>query len=202
MIKSFADTRTQELFVTGAARRFPAQLAGRAARKLEYVNLATSLTDLSVPPGNRLHALKGDRKGQYAISINDQYRICFRFDDGDAHDVEVCDYHEQENQMSVPNNRPMKRRPTHPGDMLGTDFLPEYGLTVATLAEAIGVSRQSINELLRGRRAVTPEMALRFARLFGNSPEFWLNAQRAVDLWDATQTLKREMARITPLQIA
>jgi len=104
--------------------------------------------------------------------------------------------------MSVPNTRPMKRRPTHPGEMLREDFMPDYGLTVAGLAEAVGVARQSINELLRGRRAVSPEMALRLSRLFGNSPEFWLNAQRAVDLWDATQALKNAVARIKPLRLA
>ncbi len=104
--------------------------------------------------------------------------------------------------MSVPNTRQMTRRPTHPGEMLREDFLPDYGLTVASLARAAGVSRQSINELLRGRRAVSPEMALRLSRLFGNSPEFWLNAQRAVDLWDAADALKKEMARIKPLRVA
>ena len=104
--------------------------------------------------------------------------------------------------MSLPNNMRMKRRPTHPGAMLGEDFLPDYGLTVSRLAQALGVSRQSVNELLRGRRAVSPEMSLRLARLFGNSPEFWLNAQRAVDLWDAAQTIKEEIARIKPLRIA
>lgn len=93
VIKSFADRRTQELFVTGKTRRFPPDVAKRAARKLEYVHLATRLDDLRVPRGNRLHALAGDRQGQYAISINDQWRICFRFIDGDAYDVEVCDYH-------------------------------------------------------------------------------------------------------------
>lgn len=93
MIKSFADKLTQELFVTGKARRFPQDVAKRAARKLEYVHLATKLDDLKVPPGNRLHALKGDREGQYSISINDQWRICFRYFDGDAYDVEVCNYH-------------------------------------------------------------------------------------------------------------
>jgi addiction module HigA family antidote len=104
--------------------------------------------------------------------------------------------------MSVPNNRELTRRPTHPGEMLREDFLPDYGLTVAGLAEAAGVSRQSVNELLGGRRAVSPEMALRLGRLFGNSPEFWLNAQRAVDLWDAAQSIKREVARIKPLRVA
>ena len=85
MIKSFADRRTQELYATGQAKR--------AARKLEYVDLAIQLDDLKVPPGNRLHALESDRKGQFSISINDQWRICFRFIDGDAYNVEVCDYH-------------------------------------------------------------------------------------------------------------
>jgi proteic killer suppression protein len=93
VIKSFADRRTQELFVEGKSRRFPTDIISRAIRKLDYVNLATEINDLRVPPGNRLHALSGDRSGQYAISINDQWRICFRFDDGDAFDVEVCDYH-------------------------------------------------------------------------------------------------------------
>ena len=104
--------------------------------------------------------------------------------------------------MSIPNSGRIKRRPTHPGEMLREDFLPDNGLTVSHFAEAMGVSRQSINELLRGRRAVSPEMSLRLARLFGNSPEFWLNAQRAVDLWDAAQAIKKDVARIKPLRIA
>jgi addiction module HigA family antidote len=103
--------------------------------------------------------------------------------------------------MSI-SNTGMNRRPTHPGEMLREDFLPDYGLTVAGLAEAVGVSRQSINELLRERRAVSPDMALRLARLFGNTPEFWLNAQRAVDLWDAGQVIKKDVARIKPLSAA
>ena len=93
VIKSFADRRTQELYATGKGKRIPADLAKRAARKLEYVDLATRIDDLRVPPGNRLHALTGDRKGQHSISVNDQWRICFRFVDGDAYDVEFCDYH-------------------------------------------------------------------------------------------------------------
>lgn len=93
MIKSFADKRTRDLFVDGKAKRLPPELAKRAARKLEYIDLATRLDDLKVPPGNRLHALKDDRAGQHAIAVNDQWRICFRFVAGDAFDVELCDYH-------------------------------------------------------------------------------------------------------------
>ena len=83
--------------------------------------------------------------------------------------------------------------------MLREDFLPDYGLTTSSLAAALGVSRQTVNEILRERRAVSPEMALRLSRLFGNTPEFWLNAQRAVDLWETTRKLKTAVARIQPL---
>jgi proteic killer suppression protein len=93
MIKSFADRQTQELYATGRSRRFPPDIAERAVRKLEYIDLATRLDDLKVPPGNRLHELGRDRAGQHSISINDQWRICFRFVDGDAYDVEITDYH-------------------------------------------------------------------------------------------------------------
>ncbi|MGE0822949.1 MAG: HigA family addiction module antitoxin [Candidatus Binatia bacterium] len=104
--------------------------------------------------------------------------------------------------MSIPNNRQRQVRPTHPGEMLREDFLPDYGLTIASFAKALGVSRQSVNELLRERRAVSPEMALRLARLFGNTPEFWLNAQRAVDLWEAERKVKTKVERILPLDAA
>jgi addiction module HigA family antidote len=103
--------------------------------------------------------------------------------------------------MSITNTG-IRRRPTHPGEMLREDFLPDYDLTVSGLAEAIGVSRQSVNELLRARRAVSPEMALRLSRLFGNSPEFWLNAQRAIDLWEAGKAIRGDMRRIRPLSAA
>ena len=93
MIKTFADEQTQQLYLTGKARRVPPEVVKRAARKLEQVNAAVRVEDLMVPPGNRLHLLEGDRQGQYSISVNDQFRLCFRFADGDAYDVEFCDYH-------------------------------------------------------------------------------------------------------------
>lgn len=104
--------------------------------------------------------------------------------------------------MTIPNTDGMQRKPTHPGEMLREDFMPDFGLSVTGLAESLGVSRQSVNELLRERRALSPEMALRLARLFGNSPEFWLKAQRAVDLWIAAQSIQAEVERIKPLHAA
>ena len=104
--------------------------------------------------------------------------------------------------MSIPNKRVRKVRPTHPGVMLREDFLPEYGLTVSGFAKSLRVSRQTVNELLRERRAISPEMALRLSCLFGNSPEFWLNAQRAVDLWEANRSIKGTIDHISPLTAA
>ena len=93
MIKSFADKQTEQFWVTGKLRRLSPDIARRALRKLSAINAAEQVEDLRVPPGNRLHALGGDRAGHHSISINDQWRICFRFHGGDAYDVEICDYH-------------------------------------------------------------------------------------------------------------
>jgi addiction module HigA family antidote len=116
-----------------------------------------------------------------------------------CHETRYDPIDSQERRMAISNNSGIQRKPTHPGEMLREDFMPDYGLSVTALAEAIGVSRQSVNELLRERRAVSPEMAIRLGRLFGNTPEFWLNAQRAIDLWIATQTIKDEVEQIKPL---
>lgn len=103
--------------------------------------------------------------------------------------------------MSIQNTG-MKRRPTHPGEMLREDFLPNYQLSVSGLAESVGVSQQSINELLLERRAVSPEMALRVARFFENSPEFWLNTQQSVDLWDTAKAIEKDISKMRPLNVA
>jgi len=93
MIKTFADRQTAELYETGKSKKFPLEIWKRSLRKLEYIDLAACLGDLKVPPSNRLHELGRDRKGQYSISVNDQWRICFRLFDNDAYDVELTDYH-------------------------------------------------------------------------------------------------------------
>ena len=93
MIKTFADRHTKEMYETGKSKRLPPAIWKRALRKLEYLDLATTLNDLKVPSSNRLHELERERKGQFSISINEQWRICFRFIDGDVYDVEITDYH-------------------------------------------------------------------------------------------------------------
>ena len=93
MIRSFADAETERLWRTGISRRIPPDVRERVRQKLAMVDAAIRLGDLASPPGNRLEPLKGDRKGQHSIRINDQFRICFRWSSGDAYDLEVTDYH-------------------------------------------------------------------------------------------------------------
>lgn len=93
MIRSFADKETKAIYHRDRSRRLPAALLRPALRKLLILDAATALDDLRVPPGNRLELLRGDRAGQHSIRINDQWRICFRWHDGNAHDVAIVDYH-------------------------------------------------------------------------------------------------------------
>ena len=104
--------------------------------------------------------------------------------------------------MAIPNSTKIERRPIHPGEILREEFLPDYGLTASGLAKALGVSRQSVYELLRERRSVSPEMALRLSRLFGNTAEFWLDLQRNVDLREAETAIGDGLERIDPLRFA
>jgi proteic killer suppression protein len=93
MIRDFKDRKTEALFLSSKVRGFPPDILERARRKLAAVNAANTLDDLKVPPSNRLELLKGDRAGQHSIRVNEQWRICFRWIDGDATEVELCDYH-------------------------------------------------------------------------------------------------------------
>ncbi|WP_028950314.1 type II toxin-antitoxin system RelE/ParE family toxin [Sulfurihydrogenibium subterraneum] len=93
MIKNFIDKDTEKLYRTGKSKKFPPEIWERAVRKLDMLRRSKSLEDLKIPPSNRLEALRGDLEGFYSIRINDQYRIIFRFKDGDAYDVGIVDYH-------------------------------------------------------------------------------------------------------------
>lgn len=93
MIKSFADKETQKIWNLQRSKRLPMDIQQRALNKLAMISRAADLNDLKIPPANRLEALKGDRSEQFSIRINQQWRICFLWEDGDAHDVEITDYH-------------------------------------------------------------------------------------------------------------
>lgn len=93
MITSFESEEAATIWAGDVSRKLPQDIQRSALRKLEILNAATDITDLRTPPGNRLEALKGGRVGQHSIRINDQWRICFLWRDGSAHDVEIVDYH-------------------------------------------------------------------------------------------------------------
>ena len=93
MIRSFVDKQAERIFRRERSRKLPQDLQRRALRKLRMLDAAQVLADLRVPPGNRLERLSGDREGEYSIRINDQFRICFVWRDGDAYRVEIVDYH-------------------------------------------------------------------------------------------------------------
>jgi addiction module HigA family antidote len=101
--------------------------------------------------------------------------------------------------MTILNTLKREIKPTHPGEMLRDDFLPDYGLTPEMLAKALDVPISAVNELLNEQSSMTPAMALRLSKLFGNTAKFWLNAQQAVDLWYAEQKIRESLAHIRPL---
>lgn len=93
MIRSFADKETESLFRTGKSRKLPPDILRRAVLRLNQLEHATDIHELRFPPANRLEALHGDRSGQWSIRVNSQWRVCFRFVDGDVFDVHITDYH-------------------------------------------------------------------------------------------------------------
>ncbi|HEX6866610.1 MAG TPA: type II toxin-antitoxin system RelE/ParE family toxin [Caulobacteraceae bacterium] len=93
MIRSFADRETERIWAGGRSRRLPPDIQTSALNKLRLIHRAQRLEELKIPPGNRLEALSGNRRGLHSIRINSQWRICFRWRNGDAEDVEICDYH-------------------------------------------------------------------------------------------------------------
>ena len=92
-IKSFKDKETEKVFGTQFSKRFPPEIQRRAVKRMKTLNAAAKLGDLAALLGNHLEALRGDRKGQHSIRINDQWRVCFIWKDGEAHAVEIADYH-------------------------------------------------------------------------------------------------------------
>ncbi len=176
MIKSFKDRDTERLFLRERVKRFGPDIQRLGLRKLRMLDAATLIEDLRIPPANRLERLRGDRAGQHSIRINRQWRICFVWRSGDAHDVEIVDYHQERNmaRTTLP--------PVHPGEVLFEEFLEPMEISQYRLAKDISVSPRRINEIVHGKRAISADTALRLARYFGTSDRFWLNLQTSYDL--------------------
>ena len=162
---------------------------------------------LRAPPGNRLEALRDNRRGQHSIRVNDQWRICFVWHDGSAWNVEIVDYLLRGGTAVTIKREDVDRRhigfsdvasgrvlaPVHPGEVLREEFLTPMTLSVYRLARALKVSRPRLNDLVLGRRSVTIDTALRLGRYFGTTPEFWINLQTRYDLDVAERTVRHQI---------
>ena len=206
MIRSSKNPGARDVFdgidSEAALKTLPRELHENARRKMDLLNSAVSLQSLSLP-GLRLEALGGDQKGQHSIRINKRYRICFKWEKGVRSRPKVgintglSRTDEKEQHM---RRLPKHRRPSHAGEVLRENFLELVGLTQKEAAQRLRISYPRMNELVNGKRRVTPETALRFGRLTGTDPAFWLNLQQAVDLWDVLQSkIAEEIEEIEPL---
>ena len=204
MVRSWADQGTKDIWDgrnTKSARAIPRTLWTGLVERLEQLDAATALGDLRVPPSNRLERLRGDRRGTYSIRVNRQYRITFRFSDGDAYRVCCEDYHQKKRKTPMPKKHakgdipatglPTHRPPTHPGTILRHRFLEEMDMTQAEAARRMDIPVTRVNELVRGKRGITARSALRLSRLLGTTPQFWMNLQAGWDLWHALQEEKK-----------
>lgn len=194
MTRSFADDETERFYTTGKSRRIPIEMHRRANMRLTQLNAATRIEDLRLPPSNRLEALRHDRLGQWSVCISDRYQVCFRFENGDAFDVEIVDYHEEGVVMMINSGLPA----IHPGEFLA-EILSELGLSQAQFARAIGVSPMRVSHVIHGTRPVTAELALRFGRALGQSPQYWLNLQAAYDLKGAEAAIGKQLQAVSEL---
>jgi len=175
LIASYRDRDTEKVAAGIRVKKFEA-VARTAQRKLLALRIASTLEDLALPIGNRLEALKGDRKGQHSVRINDQYRICFAWRKGAAHDVESL--------------LPL----ITPGEFLSEEFLEPLGLSANALALALRVPANRIQAIVNGQRAISADTALRLAQYFGTTSEFWINLQAIYEL-DKAKREKLEQIR-------
>ena len=158
------------------------------------LNAIKELKDLCSPPSNHLHRLRGEREGQWAISVNGPWRLCFRFDEGDIFDLELTQYYLR-GEIMLPENR----RPVHPGEIIRYEYLEPLHMTQQQLADALGITRVRINEIILGKRKITPDTAFRLAKYFKTTAEFWMNMQNNLDMWETLQNHKVDYDKIHPL---
>jgi addiction module HigA family antidote len=157
---------------------------------------APSLNALMLNSGNRFHALGGDRKGQYAIAINKQWRICFEWHDGNAFEVEIVDYH----CGGIMSSKDILD-PITPGEILREDFMEPLDISINRLSRDLAVPPNRISEIVNGKRGITADTALRLERYFGVEAQFWVNLQAEYDLRMMRRKIGSEIKqRIIPVK--
>ena len=198
MIRSFRDKALERFFATGDGRRLSVQNTKRIANILRALDDASRPEDMNLP-GFRFHALVGHDKGRYAVSAGGNWRITFGWIENDAIEVDL------EGTEDGFMTRKLPKRglpPMHPGELLREEILPALDRSKAEIARLLGVSRQTLYDVLKEKQPVTPGMALRLGKLCGNGPDLWLNLQRRYDLHHAEQELGEKIKGIPTLAVA
>ena len=187
MIRNFREKTNETVFNGESPKAVPADLVKLARRKLRYLNAAGDLGDLKSPPGNRLEALAGDRKGQHSIRINDQFRVCFVWTTDGAADVEIVDYQPRQDVTMT-----KKLKPMHPGEVLREEFLIPLKMSAGALAKVCGLPRTRIERIASEQTGITADTALRLGKALGTTAQLWLNLQTDYDV----QVAKRDLGKI------
>ena len=187
MIQSFADEETALIWSGRRSRRLPFEMQATALRKLRLLNQARALSDLRIPPGNRLEALKGERAGHYSIASTTSGESALY----GGKEVRPM------SKSSITTEAELLPNPT-PGDILLEDFLRPLGLSQTALALAVRVPPRRINEIVLGKRAVTADTDLRLTRYFGLTPGFFLGLQADHDLMARRREIGPDLEAIKP----
>jgi antitoxin HigA-1 len=187
MILGYADKRTESFARGGSVPAFQG-FREQPERRLTILESATSLEDLRGLPSNHLEVLRGDRRGQWSIRINRQWRICFSWPQDRPDRPKSRLSITMEASMSLP-------RPVRPGEVIAEE-LDEFGVSASELARQIGVPANRVSQILAGKRSVTGDTALRLGHWFGMSPAFWSNLQSLYELRCGEQAAGCEIAKL------
>ena len=180
MIKNFANKQLKAQWETGRSK-IDARMHSRILRRLDALDAATAPEDMNLP-GFDFHGLQGHNPTRYTVHVNGPWCITFEFHDGDAYVVDYEQYHWEARMSRNPD-----RCPTHPGELLREDVIPATKKSKAEIARMLGISRQHLHDILAERKPVSPEVAVRLAKLFGNAPLLWIRMQGAYDAWHASR---------------
>lgn len=180
MIETFANKQPKALWETGKSK-IDTRHHSRILRRLDALDAATRPEDMNLP-GFGFHALRGHKPTRYTVHVNGPWCVTFEFGDGNAYalDLEQC---HQETNMS----RDADRCPTHPGELLRKDVLPAVKKSKTEVSRLLGISRQHLHDILAERKPVSPEVAVRLGKLFGNRASLWIRMQGAYDEWQVSK---------------
>jgi addiction module HigA family antidote len=205
VIRSFADRGTEDIFngadTRAAHRTCPKLLWPGARRKLDQLNRVRDLRELAVPPGNRLERANTAFESISSIACVFNGRTDMRIKSKSRTITKRRPRVGKTSQSPVMRRLPTKRPPTHPGEMLLEEFLKPLGISQSAFAVRLGVSFPRLNEIIRRKRSITSDTALRLAQVLGTSADFWLGLQQDWDLWHALRSRKAAaIARLEPLR--